>query len=958
MADNIKKTGVQSPPLNHSAYKQVSDFRKEQLRGDVDAGRFNAGPGASLIKDTTSLSNGSSLVRKASASASITYENSNSLWRGPNNSQHQMQPIYSPLWIDSNLNLPRDRATINAWCRAFFALNGIVQNAIGLHATYPISKLNITCPDKKVENFFNEMIEETELLNICSYMAQEYWLLGETFVYADLDERRLKWSRFTVMNPDFMVIKPTIIPSEPVIMMKPDENLRKIVFSNKPSDLQQKKQLSPQIIEHVRRGENIPLDNFYTSHLSRKISPYEIRGTGLPVGAFRSLMLFDLLRECIDEETEILTEDGWKSWNNLIDIVSDTGMKIQKNDGYSILIPSAPKAIKIACFNSETNQLEYHYANSSILKEYNGEMVHFKKSNVDIKVTPDHDMWINNNKKGFKKEKAKDLINRTKKSLQTVIPNNIKDNITHVNVCGTNVDIDLYLKILGYMISEGSVEEYSYRPGYITITQTIKSTHCKEIQCAFEKFANLLNVKLTNCNFKNDRNNATWRGVIYNAKVHEHFKNEICGETNRSWHKKVPRWIFKLSKEKINILLNAMIQGDGSVVINKHGTSFKYHTSSLELANNVHELSYLCEYASYVNKYIRKNKIEHHKDMYRVSWSTGFSKNPSLMANYKKSKSQKENVHKEIEYIHKEKYLGKVWCVEVPTGLFIARRNGRIVVQGNCKYVQAHSLVNPITLVKLGQGADYRASPSDIETWRNIFADAESDKNFKIFAHDAISVERIGASGAVMDVSNDVQQLLKEIYASLMVPQVIIEGGGDITYQNGGVSLDVLRQRYMNFRNKLSLWLKRKVFAPISKLNEFYVYKDSKKELIIPEVEWNHMSLFDTNDYIQTIGGAVEKKVVSKQTYYRSLGLDYEDEKRKLRQENVDDAILKKEEEALKSMNLNELRTITDDSEIQEPEEAPVPGETTETPGESAPSSDSSTPPESSGGGEMPKLNL
>lgn len=572
MADNIKKTGVQSPPLNHSAYKQVSDFRKEQLRGDVDAGRFNAGPGATLIKDTTNLSNGSSLVRKASASASITYENSNSLWRGPNNSQHQMQPIYSPLWIDSNLNLPRDRATINAWCRAFFALNGIVQNAIGLHATYPISKLNITCPDKKVENFFNEMIEETELLNICSYMAQEYWLLGETFVYADLDERRLKWSRFTVMNPDFMVIKPTIIPSEPVIMMKPDENLRKIVFSNKPSDLQQKKQLSPQIIEHVRRGENIPLDNFYTSHLSRKISPYEIRGTGLPVGAFRSLMLFDLLREC--------------------------------------------------------------------------------------------------------------------------------------------------------------------------------------------------------------------------------------------------------------------------------------------------------------------------------------------------------------------------------------------------KYVQAHSLVNPITLVKLGQGAEYRPTASDIETWRNIFADAESDKNFKIFAHDAISVERIGASGAVMDVSNDVQQLLKEIYASLMVPQVIIEGGGDITYQNGGVSLDVLRQRYMNFRNKLSLWLKRKVFAPISKLNEFYVYKDSKKELIIPEVEWNHMSLFDTNDYIQTIGGAVEKKVVSKQTYYRSLGLDYEDEKRKLRQENVDDAILKKEEEALKSMNLNELRTITDDSEIQEPEEAPVPGETTETPGESAPSSDSSTPPESSGGGEMPKLNL
>ena len=32
-------------------------------------------------------------------------------------------------------------------------------------------------------------------MNICVQIAQEYWLLGEAFVYAELDESRGRWSR-------------------------------------------------------------------------------------------------------------------------------------------------------------------------------------------------------------------------------------------------------------------------------------------------------------------------------------------------------------------------------------------------------------------------------------------------------------------------------------------------------------------------------------------------------------------------------------------------------------------------------------------------------------------------------------------------------------------------------------------------------------------------------------------
>ena len=44
--------------------------------------------------------------------------------------------IYSPLFQLANLNLPRDRVTMNAWNRVFYDTHPIVRNAINLHASY------------------------------------------------------------------------------------------------------------------------------------------------------------------------------------------------------------------------------------------------------------------------------------------------------------------------------------------------------------------------------------------------------------------------------------------------------------------------------------------------------------------------------------------------------------------------------------------------------------------------------------------------------------------------------------------------------------------------------------------------------------------------------------------------------------------------------------------------------
>ena len=452
-----------TPQVSAIMAKGVSEVRRVILADETEQGYFRDGSGNSRISSKYAPTS-AGLVSASSRQAPSSIERfaqsmgGPGLFGGRGNTVKQAPEVYSPLWLNSNLNLPRDRATINAWCRSFFALNPFVHNAISLHSTYPISKMSIKCPNKDIEKFFNDMIEEIDLMNVCIQIAQEFWLLGEAFIYAELDEGKGKWSRLHIQNPDFMIVKRTVVASEPIIMLRPDQNLKDIIFSNRPNDVEQRKQLPRVIVDSVRRGQSIPLDNFNVSHLARRISPYEIRGTGLPVCIFRQLMLFDRLRES--------------------------------------------------------------------------------------------------------------------------------------------------------------------------------------------------------------------------------------------------------------------------------------------------------------------------------------------------------------------------------------------------KYAQADNMINPMTLVKIGS-ADYKPTWNDIEAFRDQFEQCQYDKDFKLFTHDGVTVERVGYGQGIYDISGDITQLVKEIFIGLQVPQVMMDGGADTTYANGGVALDLLKQRYMYFRNMMSSWLKNKIFAPISKIQGFYDYSGGEKQLIVPEIDWNHMALFD-----------------------------------------------------------------------------------------------------------------
>lgn len=1112
MTEKVIKTKSEShmiargapPTISDNMAKSVSQWRKDELERQVERGEFRDGntpahmsgglTAAGTVTHSTSM-------RKYAETGALS---SGASFRGAGGTVRQVPEVYSPLWLNSNLNLPRDRATANAWSRAFFALNPFVQNALMLHATYPISKLNIRCKNKKVESFFAEMAEEIDLMNVCVQIAQEYWTLGEAFIYAELDESSAKWSRLVIQNPDYITVKRSVIAGEPLISLRPDENLRRVVFSNRPADVQQKRGLDPAIIEHVKRGENIPLNNFYVSHISRKISPYEIRGTGLPVSIFRQLMLFDRLRECYSADTEVLTKNGFKKIQDLVELTSDTNVKGDYVVGASFDDVGDIKAlalkddVEVACYNNKTNQIEYHKPEEMHMSQYNGPMFHFNGKKVDTLVTPNHRMLAakkSGNEYGrFEEIRASEFEDQSLYKFKATAEWKSHD-CDEVEICGKKVPTQLFVQFLGYLLSEGCVysklnKKTGYMQNSISISQLTESNAYPFMKGSIKSFAEFMGlhageyVKVRGNGFSKHTPKELWEGRITSQEITLYFKNElgINGKSD-SKHKRIPRWVLNLDKKYLMILLDALMYGDGSTNKIQQGISYRYSTACKELADDVQEAAFKCGYSPFVSVSQRKTCIE-----YTVRWSDSVSgREPIIYNNGDKCAS-----------INEINYNGTVWCFTIPTDYFITRRNNRISIQGNSKYSQADNLINPITLVKIGD-QEFRPSPADLEQYRQIFEchdeetevltdqgfkkfdevieyaeamdgtynqpyisyaqskqgfkiacfnpdndeleyhepsaahvynydgdmyhfhndkmdikvtpnhrmwvgqddkwkevlakdlyknsqdkkfkavteqdsiktinvidkdikvvsysgkvwcftvptglfvtrrngkttvqmnSAQYDKDFKIFTHQAVDIQRIGAGQGIYDISTDITQLIKEMYIGLMVPQVLMDGGSDVTYANGGVTLDVLRQRYMQFRNMLSTWLKRKIFAPIAKLNEFYDVVDGKKVLVLPEIDWNHMSLFDAGDYIQAISQLVsaQPKGVSYHTLYRSLGLDWDDEVSKKRIESIQQIIEMKEQEALMQMPLNNLRAIAGkpDVEIKEIIPSPVPGE-------------------------------
>jgi hypothetical protein len=210
--------------------------------------------------------------------------------------------FYHPLFESTNIMLPRDRRERNEWCRHFYRTEPIIATAIDLHTEFPISDFNIVCEDPYISKFFNFMIfDKINIHELLLDIGLEYWKIGDVFPYGQLNEAEGMWERFICYNPDYINIQTSTLVNDPIVELIPDAQIQAIVQGGPNGEYGDiYRQLTPDIISSVSRGQNIKLDNRLVSHIAHKASPYEIWGTPIMMRCFKTLIYKDKLRSAQD----------------------------------------------------------------------------------------------------------------------------------------------------------------------------------------------------------------------------------------------------------------------------------------------------------------------------------------------------------------------------------------------------------------------------------------------------------------------------------------------------------------------------------------------------------------------------------------------------------------------------------------------------------------------------------
>jgi len=229
------------------------------------------------------------------------------------------------------------------------------------------------------------------------------------------------------------------------------------------------------------------------------------------------------------------------------------------------------------------------------------------------------------------------------------------------------------------------------------------------------------------------------------------------------------------------------------------------------------------------------------------------------------------------------------------------------------KIIQADNFINPLTLYKLGS-ENWKPTDDDIRQWQEQVIDAQGDLGHSIVTHSLVSVEKVSNSGAVLDMSSDLESAIKNIMVGLMVPQALFDQDYG-SYASATVGLEVLKARYKSFQLQLKKWIEKKILEPISRLQDFYITENGKEKLIVPTVEFDKINLKETDTYVSSISQhlaqpgleGVGTGSVSKKTFYELIDTDYQTEMTQLKMEARDQIVLLKEIEAMKN-NLHNLR--------------------------------------------------
>ncbi len=204
-------------------------------------------------------------------------------------------------------------------------------------------------------------------------------------------------------------------------------------------------------------------------------------------------------------------------------------------------------------------------------------------------------------------------------------------------------------------------------------------------------------------------------------------------------------------------------------------------------------------------------------------------------------------------------------------------------------WIVAERLILPVRVVKIGD-KDRPATDADLQDIQNQLSAVANDPNLTIVTHHAFDYEWYGATGKIHNITQELEEVGKEILDGLMLNQAILNGEM-AGYTSAQVGIEVLIRRLDNWRNKLKQWVEKNIFKPVAMMQGFIDEEESKAlgepVYLFPDLTWNDLQLRDKTNRIQTLVQMYDKGLVSAQTLLEEMDLEYDSEVEKIREEQI-----------------------------------------------------------------------
>ncbi len=441
---------------------------------------------------------------------------------------------------------------------------------------------------------------------------------------------------------------------------------------------------------------------------------------------------------CYDTDTEVLTSEGWKAW------------------------PDVDGRETFATVNPNTEALEYQEATEHFVGHYDGPMYRVRSEQVDLLVTPNHRMWVRaydvrarrrdeepyrvrlaHEIFGKRVEYQKSAIWQGQESGTVSIPGTKRiyqrSNTTQTtrHYMSTSFPLEEFAQFLGHWLAEGSINGHQIclaqnRGEQLrAMTENIRSMGLR----AYEP--------------------QTGHGAVRTHNVALRDSLAECG--TRAHEKRVPAYVHQWGPRILRLFLEAYIDGDGSR--RKDGNHSVIYTASRAMADDLQVLAIKAGWSANI-------RVDDRRGMQRVMPSGQVFRNahPSYVVSLVRTRIHPLVNHNGAKSDSWQHYSGKVYCVKVPNGLLVVRRNGKPVVSGNTHELVRHRAgsafsqesLRYVRLTDIG----FRVPPALEPVRDQVISIVERLEEFQVSAAETLGID---AEGVPFHVKKEVTSALRRL---------------------------------------------------------------------------------------------------------------------------------------------------------------------------------------------------